>query len=104
LRWELAVRRAYEAAGFTVRGLEGEGDHLCFGRNGLVIGSEAKNQQRLKVPEWWRQTTTDAPDGAVPVLTMKLPGGEMVSMVRTSQLLELLSAQATGGTEESGLG
>lgn len=92
LRWELAVRRAFEDAGFQVRGLEGEGDHLCFGRNGLCIASEAKNQERLKVPHWWRQTITDAPSDAVPVLTMNLGGGEMVSMIRTEQLLELLQA------------
>ena len=97
LRWELAVRRAYEAAGFTVRGLEGEGDHLAI-RNGLVIASEAKNQERLKIPLWWRQTTTDAPAGAVPVLTMNLGQGNMVSMIRTADLLRLVgeAAQPTG--------
>lgn len=89
LRWELAVRRAYEAAGFEVRGLEGEGDHLCL-RNGLCVASEAKNQERLKVQEWWRQVTAEAPRDTVPVLTMKLPGGEMVSMIRTADLLERL--------------
>ena len=88
LRWELAVRRAYEAAGFTVRGLEGEGDHLAI-RNGLVIASEAKNQERLKLPEWWRQTKQDAPAGTVPVLTFKKEG-EMLSLMRTDDLLRLV--------------
>ena len=105
LRWELAVRRAYEAAGFTVRGLEGEGDHLCLRRDGLCIASEAKNQARLKLPEWWRQTKADAPGSAVPVLTFKL-GGEMLSVIATADLLRLVgeAAQTTGGTEQSSHG
>lgn len=87
--FERRVRRAFEDAGFDVRGLEGGGDHACFGRDGLVVASEAKNQERLKVPEWWRQTVNDAPPSSVPVLTIKLPGGEMVSLLRTSDLLRM---------------
>ena len=87
--FERRVRRAFEDAGFDVRGLEGGGDHACFGRNGLVVASEAKNQERLKVPEWWRQTVNDAPHGAVPVLSVKIQGGEILAMLRLSDLLRL---------------
>lgn len=90
VRFERRVRQLFEDGGFTVRGLESGGDHACFGRDGLVVASEAKNQERLKVPEWWRQTVSDAPPGSVPVLTLKLPSGEVVSVLRTTELVELL--------------
>lgn len=93
VRFERRVRQLYEEAGFAVRGLEGSGDHACFGRDGLVVASEAKNQERLKVPEWWRQTVADAPPGSLPVLTVKLPGGEIVSVLRTSELVRLLARE-----------
>ena len=88
--FERQVRRAYEQAGFTVRGLEGEGDHLALG-HGLVIASECKRQERLKLPEWWRQCVEDAPDGAVPVLTFRQSRAEMLSVVRTADLLRMVT-------------
>lgn len=75
--FEREIARAFEAAGFHVRGLEAGGDHLCIsGRRNAVCGNgemipetlhiECKRQERLKLPEWIRQAETDA--GALPWL------------------------------------
>lgn len=66
IRGEREVRDAFEQVGFSVRGLEGEGDHLCLTRDGLVIHSEVKRAERLRLPEWSRQAETEAPAGAIP--------------------------------------
>ena len=89
VRFERDVRRAWEAAGLTVRGLEAEGDHLIVSVDGLVISSECKRQERLKIPEWWRQCSDDAPAGSVPVLTFRQSRGEMLSVIRTRDLARL---------------
>ena len=91
VRFEREVRQVFEGAGFAVRGLEAEGDHLIVSLDGLVISSECKRQERLKIPEWWRQAATDAPPGSVPVLTFRQSRGEMLSVVRTADLVRLVS-------------
>ena len=88
---EAEVRRIYEAHGFTVRGLEGGGDHVCI-RPGLVIHSEVKRQETLRLPLWARQALRDAAPGAVPVVAFRrnrepwqalLPHGDLLTIAPT---------------------
>jgi hypothetical protein len=88
--FEREVADLYAAAGFEVRGLEASGDHLCMTRDGLLIHSEAKRQERLRLPEWWAQCVSDAPAGAVPVLTFRQSRREPLSVIRTADLLRLI--------------
>ena len=76
--FEREVAKAFEAAGFTVRGLESGGDHLVIGGARMIRGTlpvihvECKRAERLKLPEWLRQLRRDCPDGAaLPVLVFK---------------------------------
>lgn len=70
LRGERDVRSLMELYGWTVRGLEGEGDHLAL-RGGLVLHLECKNQAGLRLPLWIRQAEAEAPEGTVPVVAYK---------------------------------
>jgi hypothetical protein len=67
---EAEVRRIYESHGFTVRGLEATGDHLVTG-HGLIIHSEVKRQETLRLPLWCRQAYGECPTGAIPVVAFR---------------------------------
>lgn len=84
----------FESAGAEVRGLESGGDHAVYLPSGLVLASECKRAERLKVPEWWRQTRDDAPAGTIPVLTFRQNRQEPLSVLRTVDLLALLAKVA----------
>jgi hypothetical protein len=73
LRGEAEVRALYKGAGFQVRGLEGTGDHLAIGC-GLMIHSEVKRQEVLRLPLWTRQAWDEAPAGAIPVVSYRQNG------------------------------
>lgn len=89
--FEREVARAFEAGGFAVRGLEAAGDHLVIARDGLAFSSECKRQERLRIPEWWEQTIRDAPAGTVPLLTFRQSRKEMLTVIRTADLLRLVA-------------
>lgn len=72
-RGEMAVRRLFERFGWTVRGLEGEGDHLTT-RGNVLLHVECKDQAVLRLPTWIRQAEAEAPPGAVPIVVYKLAG------------------------------
>lgn len=85
----------YEAAGAAVRGLEGSGDHAIFldalGVRHAVLHSEVKRYAaRAKVPEWWRQCSSEAPHGAVPVLHTRADRGEWLVTLRLYDFVGLL--------------
>jgi len=82
----------WETAGATVRGLEAGGDHL-IALAGLVVAQEVKRCERLKIPEWQRQLYGDAPPGTLPVLTFRQNRGEWYSVLRTSELIELVASR-----------
>jgi Holliday junction resolvase len=73
---EREVARLYEAAGFEVRGLESSGDHLIACRAGLLVHSEVKRQERVRLPEWLAQAKAEAPAGALPVVAFRQSRGE----------------------------
>ena len=89
---ELEVRRLYEAHGFTVRGLEGAGDHLALG-HGLTIFSEVKRCERWEVQEWLRQTWTEAPNSTLPVLALRGNRWPWVAAVPLDSLLGSLTRE-----------
>jgi len=71
LKAEREVAAIYQAAGFEVRGLESLGDHLVMCKDGLVIHSESKRQERLQLGVWIRQAESNAAQGTVPVIAWR---------------------------------
>lgn len=90
VKGELEVRRLWEAAGFTVRGLEGEGDHAVYLPGGRMLHSEVKRQERLRLPEWLAQAEAEAPPGAVPVVAFRRSRGRWYAALPLELLAELL--------------
>ncbi len=76
--FEREVARAFEAAGWRVRGRESGGDHLCVEveRGDIpappprVLHVECKRHERLRIPEWIGQAEGDA-DGLPWLLVFK---------------------------------
>jgi hypothetical protein len=107
LRGEHEVAAIWEAHGFTVRGLEGGGDHLCIVANpprydphdgteivpasSLTIHSEVKRQERLQLWQWIAQAAEEAPPGAVPVVAFRRNRSPWYAAVRLETLAELLA-------------
>src|SRR5215471_11664670 len=71
IRFERDVAQAFEAAGFTVRGLEAGGDHFVVDRDGKPRHGECKRQERLRIPEWIEQVERDCPPGVPWFLAFK---------------------------------
>jgi Holliday junction resolvase len=95
VRGEREVRDVWERHGFSVRGLEGQGDHLVMGY-GIVIASEVKRCERLAIPAWWRQTETDAAEhGALPVLAFRTNKQPWLAVVPLDDLARLLAERGT---------
>lgn len=86
---EREVARIWQAAGFEVRGLEGEGDHLVVCGNGLTFHSETKRQERVRVTEWVAQAKAEAPQGTVPVVAFRQNKGEWYAVLPLSDLATL---------------
>jgi len=59
----------------------------------LGIKVEAKRQERLRIPEWLRQTLDETPEGLVPLLTYRRSGEEWMAVLPLETLLELLDQQ-----------
>lgn len=83
---EAEVRSIYEAHGFTVRGLEGGGDHLAIG-HGLTIHSEVKRQEVLRLPLWTRQARAEAPAGTLPIVAYRRNRAEWQALVPEVEIL-----------------
>jgi hypothetical protein len=88
---EREVADRWQLAGAAVRGLEGQGDHLVICANGLTIHSEVKRAERLKLPEWWKQTVSEAPQGTLPVLHHRQNRGEWLVTLRLDDLTALVT-------------
>lgn len=97
-RFEARVAAAFTKAGLDIRSFQrnkdGEADHLIVTARGTFSG-ECKNQERLQLPQWWKQTVVCAPAGTAPLLTFNL-AGEMLTVVRTADLLPLLAVVSAG--------
>lgn len=86
---EREVAAIFQAAGFDVRGLEGQGDHLCVRRDGLTLHSEVKRRERLNVWELIAQMEAEAPQGVVPVGTFRRNRSRWYAVVALDDLLRL---------------
>jgi len=107
LRGEHEVAAIWETHGFTVRGLESAGDHLCVSalhgatlpidgqlataRPPLMIHSEVKRQERLQLWQWIAQAEAEAPPGAVPVVAFRRNRSPWYAAVRLDTLAERLA-------------
>ena len=94
---ERQVRTIFERAGFTVRGLEGAGDHLALmGR--LVLHVEAKRQETARPWQWARQAIAEAPIGSLPLVAMRCSRMPWLAMTPLTDFARLL---AIAGQAES---
>lgn len=91
LRGEREVAVIFVGAGLEVRGLEGAGDHWVMGPHGLVLHSEVKYAERMKLWEWLNQLARECPADAVPVLSFRRSNGPWYSVLPTERLAELAS-------------
>ena len=71
LRGEREVAKAFELAGFPVRGLEGSGDHLVVCSADLTLHVESKRHEALRMGDWSKQAEAEAPQGTVPVVAYR---------------------------------
>jgi len=90
---EAEVAAIARAAGFTVRGLEGTGDHLFVGHpaSGLVLHSEVKRQETARPWLWWEQASSEAPPGTVPLVAFRRNRSPWLALVDLKQLVRLLA-------------
>ena len=94
---EREVAALLEAHGWTVRGLEGQGDHLATkltvseGAEGSwTLHVECKRQERLQLWQWIEQANREAPPGTVPVVVFRRSRGEWRADLRLTDLLRLI--------------
>jgi Holliday junction resolvase len=89
---EAEVAAIFRARGLEVRGLEATGDHLlvCAGRLGLTLHSEVKRQETARVWLWWEQASSEAPPGAVPMVTFRRNHSPWLTIIATEELALLL--------------
>lgn len=88
---EREVAAKWQTAGAEVRGLEGQGDHLVIWADGLVIHSEVKRAERLKIREWWRQTRDEAAQGTMPMLHHRANREEWLVTMRLDDVVALVT-------------
>ncbi len=95
---EREVAAVWEAHGLEVRNLEGTGDHLVIGGArtnrvppAIMLHSEVKRQERLKLPEWLKQACAECPSGAIPVVSFRQNQGEWFACLRLADLAELVA-------------
>jgi len=99
VKGEREVAKIWQAAGFEVRGLEGQGDHLVmtptFEWRAVPVPSifhcETKRQERLRLPEWLAQAKREAPQGTIPVVCFRQNKGEWYACLSLASLVELAS-------------
>lgn len=96
MRGEREVALIWERAGFEVRTMQhtqgkgnAPGDHVVICGNGVMIHSEVKRAERLKLPEWLRQAADEAPIGSVPVVAFRQNRGEWYATLKLSDLTRL---------------
>lgn len=86
LRGEHEVAALLRLHGFTVRGLEGSGDHLAIG-HGLTIHVECKRQEVARPWLWGEQALREAPAGTLPLVAMRRSRCPWYALVPLDELL-----------------
>lgn len=87
---EREVVLVLERHGFTVRALEGTGDHLAF-HDGLVLHVESKRQEQARVWAWLEQAESETPAGAVTMVAFRRSHGKWYAIVPLDDLAGALS-------------
>jgi hypothetical protein len=89
---EREVRHIFEQAGFEVRGLEGQGDHLVVRdqTSSRDLHLESKRQERLRVTEWIRQAEAECPTGCVPVVCFRRSRERWYAVLALEDLVDVL--------------
>lgn len=102
VRGEREVAAIYAAAGLTVRGLEGDGDHLVAGDQwgAIRVHSEVKRHETARPWAWWEQATAEAPAGSIPVVAFRRNRSPWLAMVSLDDLARLLALAARALNEE----
>jgi len=105
LTGEREVAQTFERGGWTVRGLEGGGDHFAVklperyydledtygpGNKPLLLHIEVKRQERLRLPEWLEQARNEAPEGVPPVVCFRQSHGVWYAVLTLDDLLGLV--------------
>jgi hypothetical protein len=108
LRGEREAADRFEAAGWTVRGLEASGDWLAFQpaqtegidghygpdeietRPAVTLHVEVKRQERLRIPEWLEQAAAETPAGVPPVVVFRQSRGRWYACLPLDDLLGML--------------
>lgn len=91
---EREVAAVYQAAGLTVRGLEGAGDHLVVCGGGLTLHSEVKRQEIARPWQWLAQAEAEAPAGTVPVVAFRRSRGRWYAMLPLDDLAAIAGGAA----------
>jgi hypothetical protein len=91
LAGEAEVAAIWRRAGFEVRGLEGQGDHLVSLGNGRLVHSEVKRQERLQLWQWLAQAVAEAPPDAFPVVAFRRSRGEWYAALPLAALIALIA-------------
>jgi hypothetical protein len=96
LKGEREVRALWESHGFTVRGLEGEGDHVIVRpssdlRGSLSLHSEVKRCETARPWAWMQQAALEAPPFAVPVVAFRRNGSKWLALIQLDDLARLLA-------------
>ena len=93
---EREIKHVFGSRGWTMRGLEGLGDHIATKtrvwrhRRDLALHVECKRQERLALPAWLRQAEQEAPDGTVPVVCFRQNREQWYVALSLADLLELV--------------
>ncbi len=97
LAGEHEVAAIFRAHGFEVRGLEGSGDHLCMigepcsHRLGVVVHSEVKRTETVKIWNWLAQLEAEAPPGTLPLLSFRRNRSPWYGVAPLEQLVKVLA-------------
>lgn len=98
LRGEREVRVVFAMHGWTMRGLEGEGDHIAMPPQSVrerdpgfpPLHIECKRQERVALPAWLRQAAVEAPPGTSPVVCFRQSRGTWYAALPLGDFLELV--------------
>jgi hypothetical protein len=92
VRGEHEVAELYRSRGFTIRGLEGAGDHLvvCGENSGVLLHSEVKRQEVARPWLWWEQASSEAPAGAIAAVHFRRNRSPWLALLAAGELVGLL--------------
>jgi hypothetical protein len=97
LAGEREVRAVWESHGFTVKALEGLGDHMVGVMTVDSLGhpewlhSEVKRCETARPWAWMTQAEAEAPPGSVPVVSFRRSRSKWYAIIALDDLARLLA-------------